>query len=75
LRFKKFNNFIVTLQQGKIKKKIKAIRRNTIPVKVSEFNSYIRGLHNYFEVATQVNKAFKRIGLSLKPSYLQQVKG
>jgi len=47
--------------QVNIKRKIKMIRMNTIPAKVSELNSYIRGLHNYYEVATQVNKAFHRI--------------
>ncbi|WP_410491926.1 group II intron reverse transcriptase/maturase (plasmid) [Bacillus thuringiensis] len=47
--------------QANIKKKVKSIRINTIPVKVSELNAYIRGVHDYFKVATQVNKGFHKI--------------
>lgn len=47
--------------QANIKKKVKSIRINTIQVKVSELNAYIRGVHDYFKVATQVNKGFHKI--------------
>lgn len=61
--------------QKNIRPLVKGIRMNPIPIRVARLNAYIRGVHNYFEVATQVNKAFNRIAYHSNRVIYNRLKG
>lgn len=61
---------------NKIKKETKRLKMNCCPANVYKYNSLIRGLHNYYEGATEITKNFSEIAYrtrSLRRNQLRHI--
>jgi len=60
--------------KDKIKEKIKAIQNSPSKRNISDYNSYVLGIHNYYSIATYVSSDFIAIAYSLKQTRYNRLK-
>lgn len=60
--------------KNEVKKKIKVIQKNPTHVNINQYNLYVRGIQNYYRVATRVNLDFADIYFSCLPAMYNRFK-